>query len=73
MNNKGTLKHHINQTRGKCEASLQAIMSIAKHRHIREKEMFTIMKLHEACTMPIYAAVWHRRAHPNKNGKERTG
>ena len=32
MNNKGTLKHHINQTRGKCEASLQAIMSIAKHR-----------------------------------------
>ena len=53
MNNKGTLKHHINQTRGKCEASLQAIMSIAKHRHIREKEMFTIMKLHETCTMPM--------------------
>ena len=49
----GTLKHHIIQTRGKCEASLQAIMSIAKHRHIREKEMFTIMKLHETCTMPM--------------------
>ena len=53
MNNKGTLKHHINQTRGKCDASMQAITSIAKHRHIREKEMFTIMKLHEACTMPM--------------------
>ena len=53
MNNKGTLKHHINQTRGKCEASMQAITSIAKHRHIREKEMYTIMKLHEACTMPM--------------------
>ena len=53
MNNKGTLKHHINQTRGKCDASMQAIMSIAKHRHIREKEMFTIMKVHEACTMPM--------------------
>ena len=53
MSNKGTLKHHINQTRGKCEASMQAITSIAKHRHIREKEMFTIMKLHEACTIPM--------------------
>ena len=53
MSNKGTMKHHINQIKGKCEASTQAIMSIAKHRLIIQKGMFTILKLHEACTMPM--------------------
>lgn len=53
INQKGNLKHHINQVKGKCEASTQAIMSIARHRHIRENEMMTMMKLHEACTIPM--------------------
>ena len=52
INNTGTLKDHLIITKGKVEATYQASTSIARHRHLRGKEMNTILKLHEACTIP---------------------
>ena len=52
INNKGTMQDHIQAVKGKCEATTQTILSIAKHKHLREKDMMTMMQLHDACTVP---------------------
>ena len=52
INNKGTMQDHILTVKGKCEATTQTILSIAKHKHLREKDMMTMMQLHDACTVP---------------------
>ena len=43
---------HINAVKGKCEAITQSILSILKHKYLREQDMATIMQLHDACTVP---------------------
>ena len=43
---------HINAVEGKCEATTQSILSISKHKYLREQDMATIMQLHDACTVP---------------------
>ena len=52
INNKGTMHDHINTVKGKCEATTQSILSISKHKYLREQDMATIMQLHDACTVP---------------------
>ena len=46
------MQDHIQAVKGKCEATTQTILSIAKHKHLREKDMMTMMQLHDACTVP---------------------
>ena len=53
INNKGTMQDHIQAVKGKCEATTQTILIIAKHKHLREKDMMTMIRLHDACTVPI--------------------
>ena len=52
LNNKGTLSDHLKQVKGKCEATTQTILDVARNRQLRGREMQTILKLHETCTIP---------------------
>ena len=38
INNKGIMQDHIQPAKGKCEATSQTILSIAKHKHLREND-----------------------------------
>ena len=37
------MQDHIQAIKGKCEATTQTILSIAKHKHLIEKDMMTMM------------------------------
>ena len=52
LNNKGNLSDHLKQVKGKCEATTQTILDVARNRQLRGREMQTILKLHETCTIP---------------------
>ena len=67
INNKETMHDHINAVKGKCEATTQSILSISKHKYLREQDMATIMQLHDACTVD-YAntALWIGSMDTNK-------
>ena len=53
LNNKGNLSDHLKQVKGKCEATItQTILDVARNRQLRGREMQTILKLHETCTIP---------------------
>ena len=41
---------HINAAKGRCEATTQSILSISKHKYLKEQDMATIMQ-HDACTV----------------------
>ena len=40
------LSDHLKQIKGKCEATTQTILDIARNRQLRGREMQTILKLH---------------------------
>ena len=52
LNNKGNLSDHLKQVKRKCEATTQTILDVARNRQLRGREMQTILKLHETCTIP---------------------
>ena len=51
INNKGTMLDHINAAKGKCKATTQSILSISKHKYIKEQDNAKIMQLHDVCTV----------------------
>ena len=53
INNKGNMEEHIKQTKGKLEAAIQTIFSLAGNTDFRNIEMDTIWKLVETSIIPI--------------------
>ena len=52
-NNKGNMDDHIKKTKGKTEAALQMILTLAGNDEFHNIEMSTIWKLLDACIIPI--------------------
>ena len=53
INNKGNMDDHIKKTKGKTEAALQMILTLAGNDEFHNIEMSTIWKLLDACIIPI--------------------
>ena len=53
MNSKGNLEDHIKKTKGKTEAALQTILSLAGNDEFHNIEMDIIWKLVHSCIIPI--------------------
>ena len=69
MNSKGNLEDHIKKTKGKTEAALQTILSLAGNDEFHNIEMDIIWKLVHSCIIPIItygAEIWT----PTKNEEE---
>ena len=53
VNNKGSLQDHLTKTKGKVEAALQTIFSLAGNAEFYNIEMATIWRLFHSCIIPI--------------------
>ena len=53
INNKGNLKDHIEQTKGKVEAAIQTVMVLAGNQEFNSIKVEIIWKIIKACIIPI--------------------
>ena len=61
INNKGTMDDHIKKIKGKTEAALQMIFTLAGIEEFHNIEMSTLWKLLDTCIIPNNNALQHYR------------
>ena len=70
FNNKGNLKDHISEIKGKAEAAYQTLLKIAGNKHFHNIQMKAIWKLVETCIVPILTYGGETRTPTKKENKE---